>query len=322
MQKLGVAAEILDGSAPLNKKDVQGAMLGVASLNWADTGSKIAPGAIIDNLTSFGGVLTQGAGQTPLTDFLRHGAAGASGTVVEPYAIPNKFPVPAIFVHYARGCSLAESFYQSVWGPYQLLVVGDPLCRPWARAPVVSVTGVASGATIRGDLTLRPGSRLDGGHAVDRFELYVNGLQLAHCNPGESLRLDTTRVADGYTELRIVGIGADAIESQGELSVGVTIDNRGHVLELSASAERLTEGQPLTITAKGSGLQTIVVYCQSHPIGIVTGSEGTVKVDTSQIGSGPIVFRAAGKAWGSGGRVMAAPVEVTVRDQELRARGH
>ena len=40
-----------------------------------------------------------------------------------------------IQVHYARGCSLAEAFYQSVYAPYQLMIVGDPLCRPWANIP-------------------------------------------------------------------------------------------------------------------------------------------------------------------------------------------
>jgi len=57
------------------------------------------------------------AGQTPLTEFLRFGAAGASGTVTEPYAIPAKFPDPFVHVHYVAGCCLAESFYQSITGP-------------------------------------------------------------------------------------------------------------------------------------------------------------------------------------------------------------
>ena len=85
--------------------------------------------------------MSEGAGQTPLSEFLRYGAAGSSGTVTEPFAIAEKFPSPMIQVHYARGCTLAEAFYQSVHGPYQLLIVGDPLCRPWADIPQVSVAG-------------------------------------------------------------------------------------------------------------------------------------------------------------------------------------
>ena len=62
-----------------------------------------------------------------MTDWISAGAAGTSGTVTEPYAMQQKFPMPFIHVHYAKGCSLAEAFYQSLMGPYQLLVLGDPL---------------------------------------------------------------------------------------------------------------------------------------------------------------------------------------------------
>ena len=125
------------------------------------------------------------AGQTPLSEFLRYGAAGASGTVTEPYAIPDKFPSPMIQVHYARGCTLAEAFYQSVYGPYQLLIVGDPLCRPWAEIPQVSATGVEPGATVSGTLTLQPTATLAHGATVDHFELFVDGLRVGECKPGE-----------------------------------------------------------------------------------------------------------------------------------------
>ena len=36
-----------------------------------------------------------------------------------------------LFAYYAAGMSLAESFYLAVESPYQLLIVGDPLCRPY-----------------------------------------------------------------------------------------------------------------------------------------------------------------------------------------------
>ena len=81
-----MAAEILEGTVPLNRKDVQGVVMGTAVFDWKASGSTILPGAICDNFTSFGGVMTQGAGQTPLSEFLRYGAAGASGTVTEPYS--------------------------------------------------------------------------------------------------------------------------------------------------------------------------------------------------------------------------------------------
>jgi hypothetical protein len=133
LKKLGVKAEIVDGTLPPKKDDVAGAMIGIADFDWPQSESRILPGAIVEHLTSFGGVMREHSGQTPLSAFLKHGAAGASGTVTEPYAIQAKFPSPFIHVHYARGATLAEAFYQSVQGPYQLLIVGDPLCAPWKQ---------------------------------------------------------------------------------------------------------------------------------------------------------------------------------------------
>lgn len=132
LRKLGVQAEVLKGTLPPSKSDVAGTMVGAASFDWKSCGSTILPGAFCDHLTSFGGVMA-GAGQTVLTEFLRNGAAGASGTVTEPYAIQAKFPNAFLHVYYASGCTLGESFYQSVQGPYQILLVGDPLCKPWAK---------------------------------------------------------------------------------------------------------------------------------------------------------------------------------------------
>jgi hypothetical protein len=114
---LGVKAEIASGTLPQRKRDVAGLMTGTPSFDWATSGSTILPGAICENLTSFGGIFTPSAGQTPLSDFLRAGAAGSSGTVVEPYSIQAKFPHPSIHVHYCRGASLVEAFYQSVSAP-------------------------------------------------------------------------------------------------------------------------------------------------------------------------------------------------------------
>ena len=81
-----------DGVLPANHADVAGAVIGSAGCDWASSHSTILPGALCDNFTSFGGVMSAGAGQTPFSEFLRYGAAGASGTVTEPYAIAAKFP--------------------------------------------------------------------------------------------------------------------------------------------------------------------------------------------------------------------------------------
>lgn len=135
LREMGFGAAMVRDALPKNRNDVLGAQTGTASFNWRSSGSKFLPGAIADNLTSLGGVMTRGSSQTKLTEFIKNGAAGSSGAVTEPYALQDKFPLPLMYVHYARGASLAEAFYSSVSGPYQLLIVGDPVCQPFSNAP-------------------------------------------------------------------------------------------------------------------------------------------------------------------------------------------
>ena len=191
----GVHAEIYEGKFLQYKQDVIGLTCGHHQLNVAQSKCRFLPGAFCDNLTSAGAqfeVPRKPPGQTCVSEFLRFGAAGACGTVIEPTAMAQKFPMPSMHVHYARGCSLAESFYQSVLCPYQQLLVGDPLCQPWAAIPKITVDGIGKSDLIRGTITITPAAETQPGIAIKEFELYVDGARAASCKPGEKLVLDTT----------------------------------------------------------------------------------------------------------------------------------
>ncbi|MHB1037952.1 MAG: TIGR03790 family protein [Pirellulales bacterium] len=319
LQKLGVAAEILEGTVPRNKSDVQGAMIGTHQFDWKASGSTILPGAICEHLTSAGGALagyyTQ---QTPLTEFLRYGAAGSSGTVIEPYAEKRKFPAATIQVQYARGCSLAEAFYQSVPGPFQLLIVGDPLCRPWANLPKVSVAGIPAPATVRGTLALKPSAQTPAGSKIDHFELFVDGVRKGQCDPGQTLPLDTAALADGYHEVRVVAIEAGPIESQGRAVLPITVANRGRSIEFSAAPTRARWGRPLVLSARSPGAAGIAFYQNAALLGKTTGESGRLEIDPKILGQGPVQLRAVatGKA-GPTDSVAARPVSLTVEPTAL-----
>lgn len=230
LKEAGVAAVIEKGALPNGRQDIAGAMVGVATFDMTASGGQILPGAICEHLTSGGGIVKWGEGQTPLTEFLRHGAAGASGTVAEPFAIQAKFPDPFIQVHYVRGASLAEAFYQSVGSPYQLLIVGDPLCRPWGktRAPAVAararrdlpaVTGPLAADTLAGGQALGRGFRAIGPNGA-RVVSGTNGVQpwweLAEIAPGSELTID------GYIEARTNGVHQFQVLSSGEVKLTVS----------------------------------------------------------------------------------------------------
>ncbi len=225
LKSLGVEAIIEEGVLPQQKADVAGAVIGTANFDWSKSGSVIRPGAIVEHLTSFGGMLAQGAGQTPLTEFLKHGAAGSSGTVTEPYAIQAKFPSPFVHVHYASGCTLAEAFYQSVTGPYQLLIVGDPLCQPWRKDFTLTVEGVPSTETVAGTLTLSPRTTSNDDIQAAEYELYLAGKRIRTAKPDEPLRWDTTGSADGLHEVTLLARGNDAVQSVARVTWKLHVPN-------------------------------------------------------------------------------------------------
>ena len=320
LRALGVKAAVLDGILPEHKSDVQGAMIGTADFSWASSGSTIRPGAICENLTSYGGILTEGAGQTPLTEFLRHGAAASSGTVVEPFALQDKFPVPDMHVYYARGCSLAESYYQSVFGPFQLLIVGDPLCRPWADIPRVQVPQLHDGERLHGTVELRPKVEFAAKttHQAARCQLFVDGRRHAAVASDEPLPLDTTSLADGYHELRIVAIAQDAIESQGRQIVGIWIDNHGHSLKFDASTHDAQWDQPLTLKAEAPGMDGVVFFNNGRVIGRFNGASGEATVEPRLLGIGPVMLQAVALSRESGSeQVWAKPLQISVKPSAM-----
>lgn len=207
LKKLGVNAEVIKGVLPEGKADVAGAVIGIATFDWKASGSTILPGAFLDHLTSCGGIMAGGGGQTLLSEFIRNGAAGSCGTVTEPYNLQAKFPNPFLHVYYAQGCTLAEAFYQSIGGPYQQLLVADPLCRPWGVAPSVSVTGVKEGQAIamRRSVTVKAS-----GMGPFGYRLFIDGVARGPANLTGRFILDPKVLSPGAHELRFVAAAGPA----------------------------------------------------------------------------------------------------------------
>lgn len=94
---------------------------------------RFVPGAIADHLTSVGGMLTDSTQMSALR-WLEAGATGSYGTVVEPCAIPQKFPNVSIVIgRYLQGETLIEAYWKSVAMPGQGIFIGEPLAAPFRR---------------------------------------------------------------------------------------------------------------------------------------------------------------------------------------------
>jgi len=127
---LGHEADIVHAVMPSGDGQCVGLMLGTATMSLGDRPWKFAPGAVSENLTSLSAAFGTRS-QSKITELLHAGAALSGGAVAEPYAIAAKFPSPMLYGYYASGLSGIESYYLSITSPYQYLIVGDPLVRPF-----------------------------------------------------------------------------------------------------------------------------------------------------------------------------------------------
>lgn len=89
------------------------------------------PGAMADHLTSHGGRMPESS-QMNVLEWLRAGATGSYGTVIEPCNHLQKFPNPGVAIQtYLSGATLIEAYWKSVQQPAQGIFVGEPLARPF-----------------------------------------------------------------------------------------------------------------------------------------------------------------------------------------------
>lgn len=76
-----------------------------------------------------------GSAQSLIGDFIRDGISGVAGHVAEPYLNGTIRP-DALFPAYVAGFNVIESFYLAMPSiSWQTVVVGDPLCAPFAPGP-------------------------------------------------------------------------------------------------------------------------------------------------------------------------------------------
>jgi len=314
LKRMGLHAEILKGVLPQDKDDVAGLVAGSAGFDWAKSKSAILPGAICEHLTSCGGMMAENAGQTPLIEFLRYGAAGASGTVHEPYALQWKFPMPLIQVFYASGCSLAEAFYQSVSGPYQLLIVGDPLCQPWARRPAFTCAAPAPQARVTGTIAIRPAATEPQEVPLGAFEIFLAGRRVHVMKPGESFALDTTKLPDGHYELRIVGVAANARQTQQRLVIPFVVQNRATTLVVKdAPPTAVRYDETVRIGLAADGAQQIRVLHNGRVLGEIQGAAGEIAFPANRLGQGPVRLQPLAVLDPKGPKILLGPpLDITV----------
>ncbi|MCZ6596045.1 MAG: hypothetical protein O7B99_00235 [Planctomycetota bacterium] len=289
----GVAQHIFDW-LPYGQHDGLGVMTGFASIDVEGADMTILDGAFGDHLTSFAGKFDTSS-QTKMSEWIRKGCSGTSGTVEEPCNYSQKFPHARLHVLYRKGMALGESWFRSMdWAPFQNLLYGDPLTSPWANRPGVDVPNPPVGA-VAGIVTLSPVAiPTEPGAVVDELRLLVDGVLTATIADGESFALDTLLLADGWHELRIVAFDDAPERNTGRWIGSVTVDNHGRSVSLGATPTTgdLAQRFDLAVDAAGGTLKEIRVLQNGRVVAATGTAPAMLEVHGQNLGAGPVLLQA------------------------------
>ena len=290
LKKLKQNTQIIESVLPPVGSSVAGITFGVSDFDWNRSGAKFLPGSLADNLTSLGGVMTPSS-QTKATELLRFGAAAASGTVAEPYALQFKFPLPSLHAHYARGLTAAESFYSSIHSPYQLLILGDPLCQPYATPPRFKLSGCKDRQRVTDKIALEflPSEEDNSCDSVQLTWL-IDGKIQTQTNFLTKLNIDVAPEDRGAYEWRFITKGPKPIETRWEKSLWVLAGPEETHVSLDAPKRwSRKDGQRLKLKVPKipEGTQ-IRLRFHWNTLEAQHDDQGQFELDPNLLGSGPI----------------------------------
>jgi uncharacterized protein (TIGR03790 family) len=211
---------VITNAVPAGRDDIAGVMMGTTKIDPKRMGTFL-PGAMAEHLTSFAGTFHRNHNQSHLTEWLAGGATASAGTVTEPLSLWTKFPNARVFVHYAAGCTMIESFFQSIRCPLQILLVGDPLARPWAPVSRMVLRGVDE-QPLSGKVRIVAEIYGRGLVHFGRFTYYLDDREVGN---ERILELDTTTLANGTHTLRAVARQTGLVQGQVFRVEEIEVDN-------------------------------------------------------------------------------------------------
>lgn len=294
LKKKGFDARIVEETLPRKSEKCAGLMIGTPTFQLAQSGIELLPGAIAENLTSLGGAMTESS-QTKATEFIRHGAALSSGAVTEPYSIINKFPNPLIHDAYTDGLTAAEAFYSTVLCPYQLLILGDPLCQPFTKPPRFRWNQSKVEFARKSGIKLRM-EQESGSPAIDTITCTLDGVHVSEVLFESDLELNTPNAPLGWHELRIIAKGAGPLQHRFEQTQWVYLSDdskgfpQGKPIQWSCSEKiELQKTPELEIIANGFlPDRDIDVWHEQEKLGSVRVGNSKLPLSLTQIGTGPV----------------------------------
>ncbi|WP_372795494.1 hypothetical protein [Pontiella sp.] len=293
---------------PAGEQNVMGILMGAENVDPSQVGS-FAPGAMAEHLTSWSAEFQKG--QTKCTAWIEAGATATAGAVVEPYSNSDKFPSARFYAHYAAGCTMLESFYQSVACPLQLLLLGDPLAKPYALPFNLKVLGTD---TMKNDFTYLASaeSRVQG--AVFEYTFLLDDAVLQEASEVNSIYLRTHNLSDGYHELKAVASIRHAIEFNMTAVKPIMVSKSGRSVSINPDIKRLAKQEHGLRADIGGVEKPKKIRLVSGELILdekVYGEEVELVLDESQLGEGPNRVRIVG-IYADGMEVSSVPLSFNI----------
>lgn len=241
LAKGGIQAVIFTNPPPA-KADLLGVLTGAADVFPASFGS-FAPGAFAEHLTSWSAEFQKP--QTKCTAWLKAGATVTAGMVTEPYNAWPKFPHARFFLHYASGCTAMESFYQSIFSPVQVLLLGDPLSQIAGLPVQINVIGLSKEISSSLDAAFVAEARFPVAVTV-LYSALFDGKQVKPIEGNSLIEVPFKEAGDGWHEVRIIAQAVSPVTPGGFMDVPVLINKKGRSLAITG----LSDGTSRQIIAK------------------------------------------------------------------------
>ncbi|MCM2371733.1 hypothetical protein [Aporhodopirellula aestuarii] len=300
------SVEIFSSVLPTDRRRYVGMMLGAANLSMRNREWSFVPGAIAENLTSLGAVFDT-TSQTKLTALLHAGAAISSGAVAEPYSLPPKFPTAMMYPFYAEGVTAIEAFYLTLQSPYQMLIVGDPLCQPFSRAPndFVNIelsrpeaapdetTGDAKPSSDAAPtISLQWQSIPDSAMTVPTgaMDIFLEGKLANRSRPATKIQANLPAGLEGAIDVRLVLVGEHPTQPRIAFSEEIVIGDESQIPRIERLRKDKTD--ELTVFVEGRGADQIELVHLGRVIETIDGAAGRIALPSDQIGHGPVRLRA------------------------------
>ncbi|MFT5049758.1 MAG: hypothetical protein ACI8QZ_001151 [Chlamydiales bacterium] len=309
----GGVAEHLFANLPIGRHDCLGIMTGLASPDIDAGDFSLVPGAFADHLTSFAGRFDTSA-QVKMSRWIAKGASGASGTVEEPCNYPGKFPHARTHGTYFKGLSMGEAWLRGLpFTPFQQLLYGDPLTRPWSYLPTVDVPGLPL-SPVSGTITIAPvASATKPLASIDTLVLLVDGVTLAEVPAGSDFQLDTGELCDGWHELRVIAHDGELERNRASWVGSIEVDNAGLAITLAVlpAAGDLSQQFDFTFSASGAVVAEVQLMHNGRIVAAGVQSDDTLALFGQNLGAGPIDVVAVAR-FVDGRTARSAPVSLDI----------